>query len=332
MTIHVEYKSPHLNTNKGISFTIPSNGITALFGASGSGKTTLLRVVAGLEKIPNSIVKFNDQIWQDSTTFIPTHLRNIGYLFQDVRLFEHLSVSGNLSFASKRSSITNEEETKVIDDLQLGDLLNRMPIKLSGGEKQRVALARCLLSKPRLLLLDEPFNALDQATNKFITEYVKNLNLPTIYVSHSLEEVMRMADYVVHIQYGQILDCGSINKMLYSLGKDGIVVSGKLVSFNAGNCVYDTNFGQISFRASVAQSLARIFIDSRNLRLYRDNGANRIKLYINSITDDYECYIRLNLTINNEEVSISVHKDMLINTLISTNQFIYAEILQADIL
>ncbi|MBL4872798.1 MAG: molybdenum ABC transporter ATP-binding protein [Rhodobacteraceae bacterium] len=187
--------------NEGISL----NGITALFGPSGSGKSTLLRIIAGFEKRGNIRLTYDNAIWTDTNAriFCPPHERPVGMVFQDDRLFSHLSVAGNLAFADKRSPKVNHPITmdQVVKSLDLLNLLNKFPATLSGGEKQRVALGRTLLTQPELLLLDEPLSALDIRRKAellpFLEKIPREFGVPAIFVSHAIDEVARLADEVI---------------------------------------------------------------------------------------------------------------------------------------
>ena len=136
-------------------------GITAVFGPSGSGKTTLLRTIAGLERAARGSITFDGMAWQTPRSTVAAHRRGIGYVFQDGRLFNHLTVRGNLDFAVRRSAGTAIGFDAAVAALDLAPLLERRPPTLSGGEQQRVAIARALLTSPRLLLMDEPLSSLD---------------------------------------------------------------------------------------------------------------------------------------------------------------------------
>ncbi|MBT9590347.1 MAG: molybdenum ABC transporter ATP-binding protein [Thiobacillus sp.] len=190
-------------------FSLPAHGVSALFGASGSGKTTLLRLIAGLTRAPGSL-SVNGEIWQDDRTFLPTHRRALGYVFQEASLFPHLSVRGNLEYGWKRVP-AGERRIRfddVIDWLGLSALLPQAPHQLSGGQRQRVAIGRALLASPRLLLMDEPLSALDSNSRAEILPYLERLHrqleLPIIYVSHALDEVARLADTLLLIDAGKI--------------------------------------------------------------------------------------------------------------------------------
>ena len=194
--------------NLSVDLNIDTDRVTALYGASGSGKTTLLRVIAGLERCAGATVIFNNEIWQNSNIFIPTHKRKIGYVFQHLHLFPHLSAAENLNFAMRRNSPNNGLSfNDTVDMLDIGNLLGKNPTNLSGGEQQRVAIARALLSNPQLLVMDEPLGSIDTSARNRILPYLQRLqvtmNIPVIYVSHALDEVLELADDVILLSSGR---------------------------------------------------------------------------------------------------------------------------------
>jgi molybdate transport system ATP-binding protein len=196
-----------------IAQSLALDGITALFGPSGSGKTTLLRTIAGLESAARGLVKLDGETWQDASTFVPPHRRNIGYVFQDARLFRHLSVERNLRFAEQRAAARAAGRGTIafaaaVEALELGALLGRDTASLSGGEQQRVAIGRALLSCPRLLLMDEPLSSLDVRRKRDILPLVEQLParfaIPVLYVTHNLDEVARLASDVLLLAEGSV--------------------------------------------------------------------------------------------------------------------------------
>ena len=213
--IKVQLESFMLDAN----FSIPDRGITVVFGPSGSGKTTLLRAIAGLEKSDKGFLKIGDSVWQKGEDFLATHKRQIGYVFQDAALFDHLDVKGNLNFVIKRAIGLKEDFIESIHNLlEIKTLLNRKTTQLSGGEKQRVAIARALLTNPKILLLDEPLSALDLKRKNEILPYLdsihNDLEIPILYVTHSQDEMSRLADHLLLIENGNILGSGPVNDML----------------------------------------------------------------------------------------------------------------------
>lgn len=200
-------------------------GVTALFGRSGSGKTTLVNAIGGLLRPDRGRVALGDTVLLDTERglFVPRHRRRIGIVFQEGRLFPHLSVRQNLLFG--RWFAPRDEEGvdvgTVVDLLGIGPLLGRRPAGLSGGEKQRVAIGRALLSKPRLLLMDEPLAALDHQRKAEILPYIERLRdeagVPIVYVSHSVAEVARLADTLVVLEEGRVTAAGPAADMLARL-------------------------------------------------------------------------------------------------------------------
>ena len=199
-----------------VNSEFPSQGITAILGESGSGKTTLLRCIAGLEKKVLGQLRVGDTTWLDENQCVPTHKREIGFVFQDARLFEHLNVYGNLQFAIKRSheKVNKAFYEEVVSALDIGALLQHKPEQLSGGEKQRVAIARALLIKPKMLIMDEPLASLDNARKQDVLPYLAALqgmfNIPMLYVSHSTDEVCKLADHVIVLHQGKVVIQGPI--------------------------------------------------------------------------------------------------------------------------
>lgn len=191
---------------------VDTGRVTAVFGPSGSGKSTLLRALAGLVRDAEGRVSFGDDVWLDGTRGLdlPAHRRPVGYMFQEARLFPHLSAEGNLRYAARRARSGRHvvRFDEVVDALDLGPLLPRKTTSLSGGEQQRVALGRTLLTQPRLLLLDEPLSALDTARKMEILPYLEALHprfgIPTLYVSHSVDEVALLADRMLVLDGGRV--------------------------------------------------------------------------------------------------------------------------------
>ncbi len=215
--------------------------LTALFGRSGSGKTSLVNMIGGLIAPSCGRVVVDGQVLVDtrSGVFVPKHRRRIGYVFQEARLFPHLSVRQNLLFGrwfAPREAHASSNLADVLDLLGIGDLLERRPGALSGGEKQRVAIGRALLSKPRLLLMDEPLASLDEARKAEILPYIERLRdelrVPIVYVSHSVAEVARLATTLVTVEGGRITACGppeSVMSQLNDVGLTGVAEAGSII-------------------------------------------------------------------------------------------------------
>jgi molybdate transport system ATP-binding protein len=191
-----------------------SGRILAISGPSGAGKTTLLNMIAGLLRPNEGRIVVDDVGFLDTATGLdlPTRLRRIGYVFQEPRLFPHLSVAGNLKygsrFAPRGARLVGFDQ--VVALLGVGHLLARRPARLSGGEKQRVAIGRALLSSPRALLLDEPLTAIDDARRRDILDLIEQLRdafaIPIIFVSHQVGEVERLASDIAVLRQGRLVE------------------------------------------------------------------------------------------------------------------------------
>lgn len=231
-----------------VDLDLPSNGITVLFGPSGSGKTSLLRCVAGLERPTNALVRIGQDLWQEDARaiYVPTWQRDLGFVFQEASLFDHLNVQKNLTFGLNRSRKPGAPEalTQAIELLGIGHLLHRHPASLSGGERQRIAIARALATQPRLLLLDEPLAALDLARRQEILPWLERmrdeLSIPMLYVTHSADEVARLADHLVMLVSGSIKASGPVQEVLSRIdspvivGEDaGVLLRGRVAQRDA---------------------------------------------------------------------------------------------------
>jgi len=195
----------------------PGPSVTVLFGPSGAGKTTLLRCIAGLEKLTTGRIVFSGEVWADVARrrHVPTQKRRIGYLFQDYALFPHLNVSENIGFGIHHlsSDMRRDRIRTTAANLQIEDLLDRLPSELSGGQQQRVALARALVREPELLLLDEPLSALDGAARDHVrselARLLRRLQIPAIIVTHDWVDALSLGDRLHVMSRGVVLQEGT---------------------------------------------------------------------------------------------------------------------------
>lgn len=200
-----------------VNESLPGQGVTAIFGVSGAGKTSLINAVSGLTVPDEGRIVLNGRVLSDTTQgiFLPPEKRRIGYVFQDARLFPHYRVLGNLKYALAKKM--EKQFDNIVHLLGIAHLLNRMPWTLSGGEKQRVAIGRALLSAPELLLLDEPLASLDIPRKRELLPWLQRLarevNVPILYVSHSLEEILHLADKVLVLENGSVKAFGDLEKI-----------------------------------------------------------------------------------------------------------------------
>lgn len=211
LEIHLRHAFPDFRLE--VDLKLPQ-GVSCLFGRSGSGKTSIVNAVAGLLRPDSARIVLDGVALHD----VPPHRREVGYVFQDARLFPHLTVAQNLTYGPRVRRLRPEGMDRIVGLLGIGALLDRRPATLSGGERQRVAIGRALLSRPRLLLMDEPLAALDEARKAEILPYVEALRdetgLPILYVSHSLPEVARLATTIAVIEAGKVVAVGPAADLL----------------------------------------------------------------------------------------------------------------------
>jgi len=200
-----------------INETLPASGITAIFGVSGAGKTSLINAISGLTRPQQGRIVLNNRVLNDAEkgVFLAPEKRRVGYVFQDARLFPHYSVRGNLRYGMAKSMAGQFD--KLVELLGIAPLLDRLPGSLSGGEKQRVAIGRALLTAPELLLLDEPLASLDMPRKRELLPYLQRLareiQIPMLYVSHSLDEILHLADKVMVLEGGTVKAFGSLEEV-----------------------------------------------------------------------------------------------------------------------
>jgi len=282
-----------------MKFAVADGNVSSLFGVSGCGKTTTANLIAGLLTPDAGRVVIRDRIVFDSSSNvnIPVEHRGIGYVFQNPRLFPHLNVSNNLVYGLRRTRHTHYIDYEaVVKLLDLHPLLKRRPSQLSGGEQQRVAIGRALLSQPTLLLLDEPLTSLDIARRSELLPYLERLrdSLKTtmLYVSHQFDEVLRLATHVVLMNKGHCLAQGSLNQLSLHpalstiLNEDsiGAVIDSKVLSINS-----DTGLAQLAIGNGV------INIDAADLIL---NERVRVQLLARDLILSLDAAPRLSIRNN----------------------------------
>jgi molybdate transport system ATP-binding protein len=237
-------------------------GLTALFGRSGAGKTSLINAIAGLYRPDRSRIAIDDAVLTDTASriFVPAHRRRIGYVFQEGRLFPHLNVRQNLLygrwFAPKAAA--GGELDHVVELLGIGQLLARRPANLSGGEKQRVAIGRALLARPRLLVMDEPLASLDEGRRAEIFPYIERLRdemrVPIVYVSHSIAEVARLATTLVVLSEGRVAAVGPTAQVMARLDLfplTGRAEAGAIITTRVA--AHDAKFGLTVLHAAAGE-------------------------------------------------------------------------------
>ena len=253
---------------------IPTTGVTGVFGESGSGKTTLLRCIAGLEASGA----------EDRT---PVHRRRIGYVFQEPQLFGHLDVRGNIEYGRRRSVAKSAVVDDVVSMLEIDDLLDRDVRTLSGGEAQRVSIARVLCQSPRLILMDEPLSALDERRRGEVLPYLDRLHaessIPIVYVSHNIDEICRLSDYLLILDHGRIVANGDLQSTLLRTdlsqlqgGNAGAVIEVKTASYDAADHLtcYRFSAGELWVPGQHNSSTARLRVSANDVSLCREAPVN----------------------------------------------------------
>ena len=245
-----------------VELEIKDGDFIALYGESGSGKTTLLRLIAGFEKADGGSIKFGDRIFFNKQEFLPPQKRNIGFLFQDYALFENMNVLQNLLFAKNDIKLANN----LLELIGLNELKNAKIFNLSGGQKQRIALARSLMLSPKILLLDEPLSALDNAMRGRLQEYLLKIHqeqkITIILVSHDVGEIYTLASKIFILDNGKITKNGTPNEIFLSqYGSQKLSFQGKIMQISRQDSIYQAvvlvgqNLCQIVLSPSEANNL-----------------------------------------------------------------------------
>jgi molybdate transport system ATP-binding protein len=264
-------------------FELPTPGVVALFGRSGCGKSTLVNVIAGLLKADSGWVALDDAVLLDTSLDIDVlpERRRIGYVFQDARLFPHLSVAANLRYGQRRARVPPFVGIDLVADLlDLSALMDRRTHQLSGGERQRVAIGRALLSQPSLLLLDEPLASLDASRREEVLPYLETLrdqlSIPMVYVSHHFDEVLRLATHLVLMESGKTIAQGNLSEMSLNPGVRAIIGADAV-----GAIVEGTVIGR-----DPASGLLRVQVGHGELKVHLGKAANGAKLRVQLLARD----------------------------------------------
>jgi molybdate transport system ATP-binding protein len=319
--ISVRYRLQRSDFSLDVDADIPMQGITGVFGESGAGKTALLRCIAGLEQAASGRLVIGDEVWQDDRVSRPVHDREIGYVFQEPRLFAHLNVRQNIEYGRRRGRREDVGFGEAVELLGLRHLLDRRVDTLSGGEAQRVAIARALLRSPRVVLMDEPIAALDRARRDEILPFLDRLHaalsIPVIYVSHSIEEVIRLCDYLLVMERGRVIAAGEIQEVLLRadlplLGGEeaGAIILAKAIERDVADGLTKIAFDGIEMWVPGAYESGvplRLRIRANDVSLSReDPGAstvlNVLPATIEAIQDDGESCALVQLAVGSEHI------------------------------
>ena len=329
MGILVENVSKHFGSFQAVddvNLEIKSGSLVALLGPSGSGKSTLLRLIAGLEP-PDT-----GKIWitGKDATYQSVQERQIGFVFQHYALFKHLTIRDNIGFGMEIRKASKERTRKRVEELldliQLSGLGDRYPSQLSGGQRQRVALARALAVEPKVLLLDEPFGALDAKVRKELRDWLRRLhhevNVTTVFVTHDQEEAMEVADEIVVMNKGRVEQIGT-PAQIYDFPATAFVMSFigpvNILSSTAG----------IFARQTLEQPSPQIYLRPHDVLIQTDNEADFAPAKINRIVYlGWEIQIEL-IVDDREIVTAYLDRDRFKELNVTTNQQVYVKPRQA---
>ena len=316
---NLNHKIKNSEILKNISIETEEDKIACILGPSGSGKTTLLKLIAGLEDTQKGEIYIKDKLVSSSNTHIKTEERDIGFLFQDFALFPHLTVKENLKFAINGNADANIEINEIMKLIKLPNSLKKYPHELSGGEQQRVALARSIISKPKLLLLDEPFSNLDLSLREEIRDdtlhLLQKFNISVIIVTHDPFEAMFISNKIYILeQNGSIVQSGSPND-LYNNPISSYVAEffGETNKFSGlvKNSKVQTAVGEISINSNLESRKVDIHIRPQAIKLSQEKTpVNGIKgtVMASKLMGSYS-FIHLSVLNNNKDI-IHVHSHM----------------------
>lgn len=336
------------------SAQIPLSGVTAVCGPSGSGKTSLLRCIAGLEKHATGRLQFRDNTWQEDGSFTAPEKRGIAYVFQDARLLPHLSVQDNLRFAYRRRFQNHGPDiASVAAWTHIESLLSRSIEKLSGGEQKRVAIARCLLQAPQLILMDEPLTGLhDEARLEMLAllaDLPGHTQAPMIYVSHSFPEVSRLADHAILLENGRISARGSVMALSQDLQSPLSHRDNAASILNASIAEHDADYGLSFARIGNGCGLwlplqqlpigteVRLQLPARDISLTLEapetsSILNILPCRVESIEDSRSAHVLLQLGIAGQTLLARITRKSLDRLRLQTGQQLFAQIKTASLL
>jgi molybdate transport system ATP-binding protein len=346
LELHVEKRVGAFRLNARIE---GAGRVTALFGRSGSGKTTLVNIVSGLVRPDRGRVVLNGSVVFDSARGIdlPPHRRRLGYVFQEGRLLPHLTVQSNLLYGLRRTPPAERSVglDEVVDLLGIGYLLRRRPADLSGGEKQRVAIGRALLTSPRMLLMDEPLASLDSARKTEILQYIDRLKdelgIPILYVSHAIDEVVRLADTVALLSDGEVKATGPVDEIMSRLDlrpltgryEGGAVIGARVVAQDLEFGLATLRFSGGEMRAANLDALVgehvRVRVRARDvaLALVRPSAVSVLNVLpgmIAEIADDGSAIVDVRVRVGDDAVIARITRRSLHDLRLAPGQSVYA--------
>ena len=298
----------------GLDLTVPEGSLTAVLGPSGCGKTTLLRVVAGFETAEAGTVTLGGSVMAGNGVAVPPERRRVGVVPQEGALFPHLSVAGNVAFGLvKRGRGRTERVAELLELVGLAGYGDRMPDELSGGQQQRVAVARALGPDPALVLLDEPFSALDTALRASVREHVRSAlraaGATAVLVTHDQEEALSMADHVAVMHDGQIAQVatpGALYAEPVDLGVATFVGDAVVVNVEADGQHAHSPLGALAL-ASPARGLGRVIVRPEQIT-FGEAGVGVPATVTSTVFYGHDAIVRLDVAGDNGPIPVSVRR------------------------
>lgn len=333
-----------------VDFELPAHGITALYGQSGAGKSSILRCIAGLERQGIGTIRFGDHEWQAThkQVFLPPEQRAVAYVFQDNRLFPHLNVVDNLQYALRRRFAAHGPSiAAVVDQFGLSTLLGHYPVHLSGGEARRVALGRAALSAPQLMLLDEPLSGVDQSRKNdmllAIRQLQQQLACPMLYISHHIDEVSQIADHLMLLEAGKIVNhgplielCSRIDVTLAHEQDAAAILQCRVVGNDADFALTEVSCGDVqrlfvSNRQLQPHQLVRIRVPARDVSIAlsrpQDSSIlNILKTQIDALEDTHSSRVLLRLRIGEQSLLARITRKSVQQLGLRVGMSVYAQI------
>ena len=328
--------------------SFPLENMTVCFGPSGAGKTTFLRHLVGLDKSPKTSVVLDGETLQDDKSFIETHRRNLGFVDQNPFLFDHLNVEQNIMLSTKNFStvISKDLLSELKERLKIDNLMSRKVSKLSGGEKQRVAILRSLISLPKVVLWDEPLAAVGYKQKENLIPYLKNicakLSIPIIYVTHSIDEILNYSDQIIIINDGEAEFSKNISQTLSKaqipfLNRKGIGVflDAKVIRNDNryGITIIETGIGQLSIpecKFEVGQRFrVKILSDDVSLTLSKSKDSsisNIFRVKVNKMVTDSKHMKIISLESGSAQIKARITKKSAEILNLKLNDEVFAQI------
>ncbi len=342
------------NLNKSSLFNfvgeVEAKGVITIFGDSGAGKTSLLRAISGLDENFSGQLNFQNKQWLNDSQFVRTQQRQIGMVFQEPRLFPHLTVLGNLKLALIKANQPLYTIDQLATRLDFTSLLNKRTTQLSGGQKQRIAIARAILTAPQLLLMDEPLSSLDLHSKRLLLPFIKELSeqIPIVYITHSMQEVFYLSKQMILVDDGKVEAIGHPQALFVdaslSLAKHqhaGMLLTVEDVVINRDDGLLEGRIDKqlilINYQDQIEQDSLAIKVESKNVIISTDiiscsSLQNCLRVTISNIQSLTNSTVMLDLKLNKQTFLAEITNKSLKQLNLSKGQTVFAYIKAVSLL